>query len=230
MIACQKPRNFRLKGKVGGTDQVDIGSNGEEFWYWVGKADPHVFHCSYKDMAGGQVRVPFPFNPDMIVCALNIADYDPNAHYELRKLPPGGLELIEPTKSLQGQDVYKVTVFNLGEVTSNRPRVLGYVLRDKQGKDICTATIKETQVNKETGAVLQLRVVLGFNSDKPAERGELSLRFYDLTPVKGFGDRTEALFSRADLAHLQGYDLARGPDRASGMGMSGVRQTGGVDR
>ena len=130
--------------------------------------------------------------------------------------------------------MFKVTIFNRGEVTANRPRVLAYALRDKQGKDICTAVIKETQVNKETGAVLPVRVQLVFNGEKASERSELTMRFYDITPVKGgFGknrDRLVTLFSRNELAHLQGYDLARGPDRASGMGMSGVRQTGGADR
>ena len=234
MIACKKPRDFRLKGSIGGKQVVDIGSNDDEFWYWISevKPTPYLFHCSYKDMSTGQVRLPFPFNPDMIVCALNIADYDPNAHYEVKK-NKDVIELIEPVKSMQGQDVFKVTIFNRGQVTSNRPQVLAYALRDKQGKDICTAVIKETQVNKETGAVLPVRVQIVFNGDKASERSEMTLRFYDpyITPIKdNFGDRKMALFSRTDLAHIPGYDLARGPDRAIGREMSGVRQTGGLDR
>ncbi len=236
MIACCDSRvNFRLKGSIGGKQVVDIGSNDDEFWYWISevKPTPYLFHCSYKDMATGQVRLPFPFNPDMIVCALNIADYNPNAHYDVKK-GKDVIELIEPVKSMQGQDIYKVTIFNRGEVTVNRPRVLAYALRDKQGKDICTAVIKETQINKETGAVLPVRVQIVFNGDKASERSELTMRFYDpyITPIKdGFDrDRLVTLFSRNDLAHIPGYDLARGADRPLGREMSGVRQTGGLDR
>ncbi len=39
-MACQKPRNFRLKGNVLGQPAVDMGSNSRRFWYWISKADP----------------------------------------------------------------------------------------------------------------------------------------------------------------------------------------------
>ena len=42
LLACQKPRDFRLKGSIGGKQVVDIGSNDDEFWYWIseiGQAD-----------------------------------------------------------------------------------------------------------------------------------------------------------------------------------------------
>jgi len=46
--------------------------------------------------------------------------------------------------------------------------VLAYALKDKQGKDICTATMLEVQTNKETGAVLPARVKIIFYGEKPA--------------------------------------------------------------
>src|SRR2546423_13376585 len=50
-LACQKPRNFRLKAKVMSQPAVDIGSNDDEFWYWINKNDPpYVFHCTYRDL------------------------------------------------------------------------------------------------------------------------------------------------------------------------------------
>jgi hypothetical protein len=230
MLACQKPRQFRLKGKLAGSDVVDLGSNPDEFWYWVGKADPHVFHCAYKDMSTGQVQLPFPFNPDLIVYALNIGEYDPKAHYDVRRTKDT-IELIEPTKSLQGQDIWKVTVFNRGEASGSRPRVLAYVLMDKQGKSICSANILETKVNKETGAVLPERVKIVFYGKTPKDNAEMKMQFGEIQPKIFDADRSASLFSRSDLGNLQGYDLARNaPDRPIGMGQSGVRQIGGVDR
>jgi hypothetical protein len=221
-IACSRPKNFRLQGTVAGQPQVDIGSNDDEFWYWIGKADPHVFHCSYKDMSTGQVRLPFPFNPDMVVCALNMAEYNPNARYEVRvNNRENVVELIEPMKSMQGQDVFKVTYFNRGDVNANRPRVFAYALKDTKGKDICTASMLEMQTNKETGAVLPVRVKIVFYGEKPADRGEMTLRFYDLKPTTFDAERLALMFSRKGLSHLQGYDLARGaPDQPSGTSMS----------
>src|SRR5438128_193159 len=40
-LACQKaarpgtPPNFRLQAEVLGSSEVDIGSNSEEFWFWI---------------------------------------------------------------------------------------------------------------------------------------------------------------------------------------------------
>ena len=232
MLVCEKPRNFRLKGTAIGKPVVDIGSNSDEFWFWINDprgAEAPLYHCAYNDMKAGQARLPFPFNPDMVVCALNIAEYKPDANYSVRS-NKDVIELIEPIKSLQGQDVYKVTVFNRGQVTAERPRVLAYVLKDKQGKDICSATILETQLNKETGAVLPVRVKVVFNGEKASERSEMTMKFFEpLQPTTVTKESYETLFTRKDLGHLQGYDLARGPDKPAASEQS-LRRTGGTDR
>src|SRR5262249_57670564 len=66
LLACEKPRNFRLKAKLLGQPGVDIGSDGDrEFWYWISKAEPpYLYHCSYEEFGRGGVRMPFPFQPD----------------------------------------------------------------------------------------------------------------------------------------------------------------------
>jgi hypothetical protein len=232
MLMCEKPRNFRLKGKAVGKDVVDIGSNGDEFWFWITDprgADAPVYHCAYNDMKAGQARLPFPFNPDMVVCALNIAEYRPDANYTVRA-GKDVIELIEPTKSLQGQDIYKVTVFNRGQVTATKPRVLAYVLKDKQGKDICSAAIVDTQLNRETGAVLPVRVKIVFNGEKASEKSEMTMVFDGgLQPTTIPKESYDNLFTRKDLSHLPSYDLARGADKPTGMSQS-FQRTVGTDR
>src|SRR5689334_25395895 len=34
-MMCAKPRNFRLMAELFGQPAVDIGSNDQEFWYWI---------------------------------------------------------------------------------------------------------------------------------------------------------------------------------------------------
>jgi hypothetical protein len=217
MLVCQKPRNFRLKAKVVGQPAVDIGSNDQEFWYWISKAEPpYVFHCSYDDLSRGTVRLALPFQPDMLVAALGIAEYDPNKQYEL-KVNPQNYELIEPITTPAGQPAQKVTVFNRFQAAGNRPQVTDYILRDKEGKTICSATVTEIQRDRDTGAVLPFDVKLIY----PAERAEMKLRLYDVKVVTIDPDRGSRLFSRRDLANLQSYDLGRG--QADG----GLQQAGG---
>ena len=73
-LFCEKPRDFRLRGTVAGQPAVDIGSNNQEFWFWISQAKDddgvaRVHYCSYADMAAGRARMPFPFQPDMITAA-----------------------------------------------------------------------------------------------------------------------------------------------------------------
>jgi hypothetical protein len=204
-LVCQKPRNFRLKAKVVGQPAVDIGSNDQEFWYWISKAEPpYVFHCSYTDLARGGVRMPFPFQPDMIVAALGIAEYDPAKQYEV-KVTPQTYELVEPSTSPQGQPIQRVTVFSRVQASGNQPQVIGHVLKDAQGREICTATIYEVQQDRQTRALLPVRVKLTY----PAEKVEMTLRLYDVQATSIDQARAERLFNRRDLASLPSFDLAR---------------------
>ena len=106
-MICQKPRNFRLSAKALGNTAADLGSNDREFWFWISKNEPpYLYHCSYEDYARG-VRMPLPFQPDWIVEALGVGEYDPAKNY--RVVPSGaGVDLVEETTS-QGQPVRKIT-------------------------------------------------------------------------------------------------------------------------
>src|SRR5438105_13662561 len=65
-MMVEKPRGLRMAADMAGSRVVDMGSNQQEFWYWVSKADPpYQFYCSYDALHGGQVkRMPFPFQPE----------------------------------------------------------------------------------------------------------------------------------------------------------------------
>jgi hypothetical protein len=206
LLVCQKPRNFRLKAKVVGQPAVDIGSNNEEFWYWISKAEPpYVYHCSYQNLATGQAAMPFPFQPDMIVAALGMAEYDPNARYQLKEYPRV-LELIETTRSAQGQPVQKVTVFNRAQVGPGKPQVVAYVLRDERGKLICQAQVHEVQVDRDTQATLPRNVTLTW----PEQKIEMKMVLHDVRVVSVDPSRAERLFQRTELtANLQSFDLYR---------------------
>lgn len=205
MVVLQKPNMFRLKAKVLGQNAVDLGSNQEEFWYWISKADPpYVFHCSHAAMAAGQVRMPFPFQPEMILAAMGIAEYDPNKPYEVKA--NGQLaELRERVSSPQGKVVTRVTVFQRAPAQAGKPQVLGHVLYDEAGKVICSVQVQEIQVVRQTGAVLPQKVVFQW----PDQQVEMTMRFGEFVNTEITPERSAALFSRRDLGNLPGFDLAR---------------------
>jgi len=221
-LVCKKDRYFRLKATLGGTKPVaDIGSNQDEFWYWMAEQrradDPtpnYVYHCTYTDMADGKAKTPFPFQPDMVLAALGMGELDPAKKYTLKEDDPKTIGLVEDTVSAQGQPVQKVTVFNRYQSKAGQSQVLAYLLVDpRTGDEICKASVlavQTVQIDRDK-AVVPSKVRLSWK----AQKLEMTLQLYD-TQVNAVSDaQVPKMFSRRDLADRPSYDLAHGPE-ASG--------------
>jgi hypothetical protein len=157
-------------------------------------------------MAQGNVRLPFPFQPDMVTTALGMGTYDPDPNrYELKVLPQR-LELSEPMVSADGKQVRKVTVFSraiVSDPTKGKPQVIEYALRDSQGRDICKANVERVVV--ERGAIVPQRVRLAW----PVQKMELALTLNTVKVNTVDADLARAAFSRADLPYKP-FDLGGG--------------------
>lgn len=227
-MVCQKPRSFRMGAKLLGKQELDMGSNSNEFWYWIGKAEPpYLFHCAYQDLQAGKARMPFPFQPEWVMEALGMSEYAPatredgSQRYTLKELPTT-LELIEETRSPEGAPIRKVTVFYRGEARGTTPQVTAHILQDGNGKEICGAYITEVQGDpRGSGAVVPRRVRLSW----PAERVELKMKLDGVTLNGALPpQRVQTLFTRPQMRNVQTFDLARGPDNPPGR----VQRTGGL--
>jgi RNA polymerase sigma factor (sigma-70 family) len=208
-LVCQKPRNFRLKAKVLGQPGVDIGSNKDEFWYWIKKADPaYIYHCPHQDLGRAGPGWPFPFRPEWLLDALGLAEYDPAKRYEVIARPET-VELVEKAETPQGRTAFKVTVFNR---TPARVQVTERLLRDAGGNTLCRATVQEVVRDQATGAVLPRKVTWHW----PAQRVHVAVQLFDpcVDPADLNGGRAERLFSRRDLQGLPAVDLS--PQRVPG--------------
>src|SRR5207244_2695317 len=96
-----------------GKREIDLGCNDQEFWYWIGKAEPaHQFFCSFKDLRAGRVKeLPFSFPPEWIMETMGLASYGPPERYKL-VAEAGKLTLVEATRTPQGKRVRKLIVIN----------------------------------------------------------------------------------------------------------------------
>jgi hypothetical protein len=203
-MVCQKPRNFRLSAKVFGQQELDLGSNDQEFWFWVKRGAPYQFHCSHQALAEGRVRqLPFPVQPDWIIEAMGIAPYGPAEKYQVVNRGTTW-QLVERTRSPQGQAIRKVTVFRAKPAPAGSPQVLAHLLLDDAtGNEICAAEVTQVVVDRGTGAVLPRKVVLRW----PAEKIKLTMTLDDVT-VNGQIARPDLLFTRAPLNGVKSLDLA----------------------
>jgi len=217
-MVCQKPRNFRMGAKIVGSQAVDMGSNEQEFWWWIKQGDPYLFHCSYEGLTTGQARMPFPFQPDWIMEALGMAEYGPPENYTVNATAQN-VELIQQTKA-GGVAVRKVTVFSRQQAAGNAPQVVAYILQDANGKEICMAQVQEVQRDTASGAVIPKKIVLKW----PQESMELKMTLKSVAFNQAIEpQRAQRLFSRPQLAGVPTYDLTRGPDQPSG---TAIRRTG----
>jgi hypothetical protein len=207
-----------MSAKVLGNTAVDMGSNNNEFWYWISKAEPpYLFHCSYTDFAQGRAAMPFPFQPDWIMEAMGIAEFDPAKPYEIIPRPrEGGMDLVEKSLSPQGQPVRKVTRLVR---TRNQWQVTAHLLQDGNGKEICSAYVSEVQQDHASGVILPRQVQLVW----PAEQIRMKMRFdrVSVNPATLTSEQITRLFTRPNMKDVQTYDLARGPEAANGLRPAG---------
>jgi hypothetical protein len=214
-MVCQQPRNFHLSASLLGKDEVELGSNQDEFWYWIAKDEAKAqIHCSYQDLEAGRVRqMPFPFQPQWLLEALGMSTYGPPGKYKLEVFPEQ-LRLVERTHSPQGTELRKVIVFNRRPVMRPKsgavwaPQVTDYILQDAAGKDICTAHITECQVGPKVGsngALFPREIALNW----PANKLHLTLRLDGAAANVNFQPGFPA-FVRRPMHGLPSIDLATG--------------------
>jgi hypothetical protein len=70
-MALERPRNFELSLSHWNDQKGDIGSNSEEFWYWVAnKEQPYIYWCRYGELATSDL--PVTYQPDWIIEAMGL--------------------------------------------------------------------------------------------------------------------------------------------------------------
>jgi hypothetical protein len=207
-MLCQRPRNFRMSAGLSfvGKTEVDIGSNNEEFWYWLRRGDNYQFHCSYKDLSEGKVRrLPFPFQPEWVIEALGLGTYGPPDRYEYDTTDSQTLRLVERTTSPQGTPVRKVIVFRRSKVPLPGAQVTDYLLLDDaSNKEICAAHIAQVQIDRNTGAIVPLRVEMRW----PEMKLRMTMRFDGVAVNPNPPIDPTVAFLRRPLSGVPGFDLA----------------------
>jgi hypothetical protein len=219
-MTTQKPSNFRLQADIMGKRAVDMGSNSQEFWYWVSQANPPALvYCSYEDFRAGRARMPFPFQPEWIIETLGMMERNPKGVYQV-EVKPNTIELVEQTTSPQGQPVRKVTFFARTPLQDGRYPVVGHQLQDAKGQPICTARVEDTHYDRTSGAAVPRQVTLSW----PAEHLQLSLKLDGLT-VNNTINPTSAgmLFTRPNMP--RSIDLAKVYAQPMGLQQAGAYST-----
>jgi hypothetical protein len=74
-LAMERPRNFKLELSSVGNKKADIGSNDEEFWFWVQNDEKRIYWCNYDEAQSSTLAVTY--QPDWIIEALGLKPISP---------------------------------------------------------------------------------------------------------------------------------------------------------
>ena len=70
--------NFKLEVQAQGMPKADIGSNAEEFWFWVANPEKDlkwIYWCNYRDLETSDL--PVTYQPDWIIEAMGLKPISP---------------------------------------------------------------------------------------------------------------------------------------------------------
>jgi hypothetical protein len=211
-LYASSPRNFRLIGAktLLGTI-MDIGSNDQEFWMY---AQPlgrdNYFFCSHDAFARGEVKFPFPFDTDWVMQALGMAEYDPNAQYEITaNKEKGAYILAQQAKTRSGQPVYKWTMCSAEGFVGKRPVVLKHVVADLRDPKtpIASAEIVSAKTVRMGESFVQVptEVIL----DWPQQGFRMTMKLEKERINENFGERSARLFNKPSIRGSSPIDLAK---------------------
>jgi hypothetical protein len=146
----EPPRQFRLRAESILGPELDLGSNQELFWLWVGRAEPPaVYYCRHDQFATSPARNSIPIEPDWLVEAMGIVTFDPAQPHTGPILLTGGRAEIRSTREGIDGPMTKSTVVDL-----QRGVVVDQRLYDPRGQLVAAATAVEHRLDPLTGLTI----------------------------------------------------------------------------
>lgn len=200
-LAYDRPRNIRLRAETAITGpEVDLGSNADQFWFWIRRAQPPVvYYCRHDRYATSAARQVVPVEPDWITAALGIVTFDP-AWQHSGPFPVGGgrieIRSVQPA-NLSPEPVTRITV-----IDESRGVVLEQHMYNASGQRLATAVMSKHQRDLAANVTLPRKVEILW----PSTQFELTMEMTDLQVNRLVSN--PQLFVRPEYPGYKALDLA----------------------
>ncbi len=113
-LAIERPKNFKLELSVAMANAADIGSNDEEFWFWISHSDEKaIYYCKYDE--NGHSPLAGSLQPEWITETLGMKVFGEDEIAEMKVKPgiePGTLVVSRSEKTAQGESIIKEMVIS----------------------------------------------------------------------------------------------------------------------
>jgi len=220
-LAYQREKDFRLRADTALTGpEVDLGSNQQEFWFWVRRAQPPaLYYCAHDRYATSSARQIIPVDPLWLIEALGVVTFDPTwQHTGPASVGSGRIEI----RSIQPSTATIEPVTRIVVLDETRGTVLEQHLYNSRSQRIATAKLSRHVHDPASGVTMPRRVEIEW----PATQFALTIDLTDLQINQPGGDPRQ-LFTRPQYPGSNDIDLA-GAELAPGMPPAGGAMPGGV--
>ena len=156
-LAVSQPRHFRLRANLLGSNEVDLGSNAERFWFWIRRSEQkHVITVGHEDLPKVKQQLSLPFEPFWLIEALGVVPLDPQDWTVMHSRPEQRqMFLVAEQHSPRGVLVRKQLV-----VDTCRGVISEQSLFDESSQLIARARMSDHRKDPATGIVLPRRIEL----------------------------------------------------------------------
>jgi len=183
-LAIGSPKQVRLRAGTAITGQeLDLGSNEQEFWIWIKRSQPPSLMVGRHDaLAASPLGRTFPIRPEWLVEAIGLVYLDPQApHIGPIRRPDGKLEIHTPASTPAGQTT-KVLV-----VDGRSGLIYEQHLLDERGQRIASASNMRHFRDPLTGIILPRETTLTWTAMAMSLKVELN--DVQVNPLQISGDQ-----------------------------------------
>jgi hypothetical protein len=219
-LAIERPRNFKLELAHHGSTKADIGSNAEEFWFWVqNPEDRSIYWCNYSEIESSALAITY--QPDWIIEALGLKPISAEEArlIEVRDGPePGTTALVFPPTRNQGEAYSRMMI-----VSNRDRRIKEYRVYTVDPKVLVARALPSRYKEFTTGSgdpdrretcVLPERVKLDWIRDQLAlDVALLEVKLNEFDPARGADIFVEPKIPGYERRNLAELSRTAQPDR-----------------
>ncbi|MEZ6064332.1 MAG: hypothetical protein R3B90_01170 [Planctomycetaceae bacterium] len=151
-VVVEAPQNFRIRVShpIGGGDELDVGSNTDQFWLWQkNDAVPYLLTARHEDMPIAMQSFRIPFQPDWVMEVFGVIPID-GSKYRLDQDPRNGyVDLVADTHSTAGVPVRKIV-----RIDRRRGWINEHIIQSPTGDLIASAQLQDYEATPQSGILL----------------------------------------------------------------------------